>query len=151
VEAGTTGSIFVSNAARFDGYTGGEDSPKGVHGLVATGDLGHFDHGGLLFIDGRKDDMIVSGGENVYPSEVEHLLNQHPDIEEAVVVGIDDETFGQALKAVVVLKHGRETESESLKVYVADQLARHKVPRTFEFRAELPRTATGKILRRELV
>jgi fatty-acyl-CoA synthase len=151
VEAGTTGSIFVSNAARFDGYTGGEDSPKGVHGLVATGDLGHFDHRGLLFIDGRKDDMIVSGGENVYPSEVEHLLNQHPDIEEAVVVGIDDETFGQALKAVVVLKHGRETESESLKVYVADQLARHKVPRTFEFRAELPRTATGKILRRELV
>ena len=151
VEAGTTGRIFVGNAARFDGYTGGEDSPEAVHGLVATGDLGHFDHRGLLFIDGRADDMIVSGGENVYPSEVEHLLNQHPDIEEAVVVGIDDETFGRALKAVIVLKHGRRTEPETLKVYVADHLARYKVPRAFEFRDELPRTATGKILRRELV
>ena len=150
VEAGKTGSIFVGNAARFDGYTGGEDAPEAVAGLVATGDLGHFDPSGLLFIDGRKDDMIVSGGENVYPVEVEHLLNRHPDIQEAVVVGIDDDEFGRALKAVIVRRHGRTTEAEAIKGYVADHLARYKVPRTFEFRDELPRTATGKILRREL-
>jgi fatty-acyl-CoA synthase len=105
----------------------------------------------MLFIDGREDDMIVSGGENVYPVEVEHLLNEHPDIEEAVVVGIDDETFVRALKAVVVQKQGRSLTAEGLKAYVSEHLARFKVPRSFVFVDELPRTATGKVLRRELV
>ena len=150
VRTGTTGRIFVGSAARFDGYTDGQ-GPAAVRDLVPTGDLGHFGRDGLLFIDGRVDDMIVSGGENVYPSEVEHLLNQHPDIEEAVVVGVDDEAFGRALKAVVVLRPGCRTEPEDLKVYIADHLAKYKVPRAFVFCDELPRTATGKVLRRELV
>jgi acyl-CoA synthetase (AMP-forming)/AMP-acid ligase II len=150
VEAGRTGRVFVGNAARFDGYTGG-GGKEAVDGLLSTGDLGHFNARGLLFIDGREDDMIVSGGENVYPTEVEHLLNQHPGIEEAVVVGVDDEQFGRALKAVVVPNAGHSLHVEELKSYVAKRLARYKVPRTFIFLEELPRSATGKVLRRELV
>ena len=150
VEAGVTGRVFAANAARFDGYTGG-GGKEVVDGLLSTGDLGHFDRRGLLFIDGREDDMIVSGGENVYPAEVEHLLNDHPDIEEAVVVGVDDETFGQALKAVVVASSGRPPNPDELKAYVAEHLARYKVPRTFVFIDALPRTATGKVLKRELL
>ncbi|SEO56388.1 AMP-binding protein [Trujillonella endophytica] len=147
--AGETGRVFVGNAARFDGYTGG-GGKESVDGLLSTGDLGHFDGRGLLFVDGREDDMIVSGGENVYPTEVEHLLNDHPDIEEAVVIGVEDPTFGRALKAVVVAKDGRSLDPEDLKAYVAERLARYKVPRQFAFLDELPRTATGKVLRRQL-
>jgi fatty-acyl-CoA synthase len=139
----------VGNPARFDGYTGG-GGKEVLDGLMATGDLGHFDQRGLLFIDGREDDMIVSGGENVYPAEVEDVLNRHPDLEEAVVVGVDDEDFGRALKAIVVLRSDRSTSSEELKVYVAEHLARYKVPRSFVFVKELPRTATGKVLKRAL-
>lgn len=150
VDTGTTGRVFVGNAARFDGYTGG-GGKEIIRGMLCTGDLGHFDRRGLLFIDGREDDMIISGGENVYPAEVEHLLNEHPDIEEAVVVGVDDEAFGRALKAVVVSSKGRTLNPEDLKAYVAEHLARYKVPRTFVFLDRLPRTATGKVLKRELV
>jgi fatty-acyl-CoA synthase len=148
-EPGVTGRVFVGGAARFDGYTGGGGKGS-VNGLLSTGDLGHFDKRGLLFIDGREDDMIVSGGENVYPTEVEHLLNDHPDIEEAVVVGVPDEVFGRALKAVVVLRGGRSANPEDLKAYVSERLARYKVPRAFVFLDELPRNATGKVLRRQL-
>lgn len=149
VDPGATGRIFVGNAARFDGYTGG-GGKEVLRGLLSTGDLGHFDRRGLLFVDGREDEMIVSGGENVYPSEVEHLLNEHPEIEEAVVVGVDDETFGRTLKAVVVPAHKGALEPDELKAYVAERLARFKVPRTFVFVDQLPRTATGKVLKREL-
>ncbi len=150
VTGAATGRIFVGNAARFDGYTGG-GGKEIVHGLVCSGDLGHFDQRGRLFVDGREDDMIVSGGENVYPSEVEELLNRHERVEEAVVVGVADERFGQALKAVVVAKPGQRVAAEELKGYVAQRLARYKVPRVVAFVDELPRTATGKVLRRELV
>jgi fatty-acyl-CoA synthase len=148
-EAGRTGRVFVGNAARFDGYTNG-GGKETVGGLLATGDLGHFDSSGLLFIDGREDDMIVSGGENVYPVEVEALLNEHPDVYEAVVIGVPDDDFGQALKAFIVPAPGRSATPEALKAYVVKRLARYKVPRTFTFLDELPRTATGKVLKREL-
>jgi len=144
------GQIFVGNRARFDGYTGG-GGKEIVDGLLSTGDMGHFDEQGRLFVDGRCDDMIVSGGENVYPREVEELLAHHPEIEEAVVVGAPDEKFGQALKAVVVRRAGANVSAQALKTHVSERLARYKVPRTFEFVDALPRTATGKILRRELV
>lgn len=149
VADGTTGRVFVGTAARFDGYTGG-GGKEAIRGLLSTGDLGHFDKRGLLFIDGREDDMIVSGGENVYPTEVEQLLNQHPGIEEAVVLGVGDDNFGRALKAVIVPREGHAIEPDELKAYVAERLARFKVPRTIHFVDELPRTATGKVLRREL-
>jgi fatty-acyl-CoA synthase len=119
--------------------------------MLSSGDLGHFDASRRLFIDGREDDMIVSGGENVYPREIEELLNGYDAIEEAVVVGTDDETFGQALKAVIVLRDpDAPVDVEQLKQYVATRLARYKVPRVFKIVEDLPRTATGKVIRREL-
>ena len=102
VADGTTGRIFVGNELVFDGYTGGGNKAI-IDGLMSTGDVGHFDDGGRLFIDGRDDEMIVSGGENVFPREVEDLLSHHDAVEEAAVVGVDDAKFGQRLKAFVVL------------------------------------------------
>jgi fatty-acyl-CoA synthase len=112
--------------------------------------MGHLDEEGRLFIDSREDDMIVSGGENVYPGEVEELLSKHPNVADAAVIGVEDEEFGQRLKAFIVKGKGELTEDE-VKKYVKDHLARYKVPREVEFLDELPRNATGKVLKRELV
>ncbi|HEY1450369.1 MAG TPA: acyl-CoA synthetase, partial [Solirubrobacteraceae bacterium] len=133
----------------FEGYTGGGNKEI-IGGLMSTGDVGHFDHGGRLFVDGRDDEMIVSGGENVFPREVEDLLADHESIEEAAVVGVPDEQFGQRLKAFVVLRDGAELSEEDVQQYVKSNLARYKVPREVVFLAELPRNATGKVLKREL-
>jgi len=95
--------------------------------------------------------MIVSGGENVYPSEIEELLNNDERIAEAAVVGVDDDRFGQALKAVVVVAPKRHVDEQELKELIVQQLAKFKVPRIFEFVDALPRNATGKILRRQLI
>ncbi len=147
---GRTGRIFVGNEMLFEGYTGGGGKDV-IDGLMATGDVGHFDEGGRLFVDGRDDEMIVSGGENVFPREVEDLLHDHEGIDEVAVVGVDDEQFGQRLKAYVVATSGaaKPTEDE-LKDYVKANLARYKVPREIEFLDELPRNATGKVLKRHL-
>jgi fatty-acyl-CoA synthase len=147
--AGTIARIFVANAASFDGYTGG-GGKENVDGLLSTGDRGYFDAGGRLFVVGREDDMVVSGGENEYPIEIEELLNADERIAEAVVVGIDNEQFGQALKAVIVVKPEHHIDEDELEALIAERLAKFKVPRVFEFVDELPRTATGKILRRQL-
>jgi acyl-CoA synthetase (AMP-forming)/AMP-acid ligase II len=149
VKAGDTGRIFVGNAAQFEGYTGGETKEQ-IKGLMSSGDVGHFDSKGRLFIDGRDDEMIVSGGENVFPAEVEDLLAGHEAIEEAAVVGVDDEKFGQRLKAYVVVRRGRNLTEEDVKGYVKDNLARYKAPREVVFLDELPRNPTGKVLKREL-
>ena len=95
---------------------------------MSSGDVGHFDSKGRLFIDGRDDEMIVSGGENVFPAEVEDLLAGHEAIAEAAVIGVDDEKFGQRLKAFVVLRGGQELTEDEVKAYVKDNLARYKVP-----------------------
>src|SRR5215218_143248 len=149
VAPGETGRIFVGNELAFEGYTGGGNKAV-IEGLLSSGDVGHFDDGGRLFIDGRDDDMIVSGGENVFPGEVEDLLAGHEAIAEAAVFGVDDEEFGQRLKAVVVVREGRSLEADELKRYVKSNLAGYKVPRDVEFVDELPRTSTGKVLKREL-
>jgi acyl-CoA synthetase (AMP-forming)/AMP-acid ligase II len=149
VGPGETGRIFVGNELAFEGYTGGGNKDA-IGGLLSSGDVGHFDDGGRLFIDGRDDDMIVSGGENVFPGEVEDLLAGHDAIGEAAVFGVVDEEFGQRLKAVVVLREGRDLSAEEIKQYVKSNLAGYKVPRDVEFLAELPRTSTGKVLKREL-
>jgi fatty-acyl-CoA synthase len=149
VEAGTTGRIFVGNSALFEGYTGGETKEQ-IEGMMSSGDVGHFDENGLLFIDGRDDEMIVSGGENVFPREVEELLAGHEAIEEAAAIGVDDEKFGQRLKAFVVLREGKELSEDEVKGYVKDNLARYKTPREVVFLDELPRNPTGKVLKREL-
>ena len=146
---GSTGRIFVGNTIQFEGYTGGETKEQ-LAGLMSSGDVGHFDEKGRLFIDGRDDEMIVSGGENVFPAEVEELLASHEAIEEAAAIGVDDERFGQRLKAFVVVRDGAQLSEDEVKEYVRDNLARYKVPRKIVFVHELPRNPTGKVLKREL-
>ncbi|HEV3322321.1 MAG TPA: acyl-CoA synthetase [Solirubrobacteraceae bacterium] len=146
---GQRGRIFAANEMVFDGYTGG-GGKEIVRGLMSTGDMGHIDAEGRLFVDGRDDEMIVSGGENVFPREVEDLLAKHPQIEEAAVIGVDDEQFGQRLKAFVVAREQAELSEEAVQEYVKENLARYKVPREVVFLETLPRNATGKVLKREL-
>ncbi|MDQ1495810.1 MAG: fatty-acyl-CoA synthase [Actinomycetota bacterium] len=148
--ANKRGRIFVRSAARFEGYTDGRNKQM-IDGYMSSGDMGHFDENGLLFVDGRDDDMIVSGGENVFPQEVENLLVEREDVSDAAVVGVDDVDFGKRLRAFVVLKPGAQQNAEQIKLYVKNNLARHKVPRDVVFIDELPRNATGKLLRRVLV
>jgi fatty-acyl-CoA synthase len=150
VGPGQSGRIFVSNSVLFEGYTSGE-SRVAVDGLLSTGDIGHFDEAGRLFVDSREDDMIISGGENVYPRELEDMLVGHEQIAEAAVVGVPDEEFGQRLKAFVVPSNGGELTEERVKDFVRAGLARYKVPREVVFLSELPRNAAGKVLKRELV
>ena len=149
VARGQTGRVFVGNRLRFEGYTGGGGKDT-IAGLLPSGDLGHFDAHGRLFIDGREDDMIVSGGENVFPAEVEELLAAQPEIHEAAVVGVPDAEFGQRLKAVVVKAPGATLDADAVRCLVREHLARYKVPRDVVFVDELPRTETGKVLRRML-
>jgi acyl-CoA synthetase (AMP-forming)/AMP-acid ligase II len=149
VSQGETGRIFVGNEFLFEGYTGGGTKDE-IDGLMATGDVGRFDIGGRLFVEGRDDEMIVSGGENVFPKEVEDLLARHDAIAEAAAIGVPDSEFGQRLLAFVVLKPGETAGEDDLKGYVKTNLARYKVPREVRFLDELPRNATGKVLKREL-
>jgi fatty-acyl-CoA synthase len=146
---GQTGKIFVGTTSPFEGYTGGEHKEI-VDGMMATGDVGHFDVEGRLYVDGRDDEMIVSGGENVFPGEVEELLMMHPAVDDVAVIGVDDPEFGQRLKAFVVRRDGQEVSSEDLRQFVKENLARYKVPREVVFVDEVPRNPTGKILKREL-
>ncbi len=149
VRPGERGRIFVGNSLVFEGYTDGANKEI-VGGLMSSGDMGHFDGQGRLFVDGRDDEMIVSGGENVFPREVEDLLANHPKIEEAAVVGVSDEEFGQRLRAFVVMRNGAELSERAVQDYVKKNLARYKVPREVVFLERLPRNSTGKVLKREL-
>ena len=149
VSTGKVGRIFVGNFFPFEGYTGGGNKEI-IDGLMSSGDVGYFDADGLLYVSGRDDEMIVSGGENVFPAEVEDLISGHPEIIEATAIGVEDKDFGQRLRAFVVLKDGATLTEDAIKDYVRNHLARYKVPREVIFVAELPRNPTGKILKREL-
>jgi acyl-CoA synthetase (AMP-forming)/AMP-acid ligase II len=153
VPVGEVGQIFVRSATLFDGYTGSSsDVGKAFHdGFMASGDMGYLDAAGRLFVVGRDDEMIVSGGENVYPIEVEQVLTAHPDVAEASVVGVTDEQYGQRLVAFVVVRPGGATDADALRAFVRDNLTNYKVPREVCILSELPRNATGKILRAELL
>jgi len=147
---GQTGQIFVRSGTLFDGYTSG--TTKDFHeGFMASGDVGYLDENGRLFVVGRDDEMIVSGGENVYPIEVEKTLAAHPAVKEATVLGVDDEQYGQRLVAFVVLDDGASTTPDDLKQHVRDNLANYKVPRQITVLPELPRGSTGKVVRKELL
>ena len=117
---------------------------------MSTGDVGHFDPEGRLFVDGREDDMIVSGGENVFPGEIEDLLATHEAIDEAAAIGVPDEAFGARLRTFVVLRPGQQLDAKSVKDFVRANLARHKVPRDVVFLDRLPRNASGKVVKRKL-
>ena len=147
--ANRRGRIFIRSGARIEGYTDGRRKQV-IDGYMSSGDMGHFDENGLLFVDGRDDDMIVSGGENVFPQEVENLLVERDDVFDAAVVGVDDSDFGKRLRAFIVSRPGAPQDIEEIKLYVKNNLARYKVPRDVVFIDELPRNATGKLLRRVL-
>ncbi len=145
---GEPGRIFVGNSLLFEGYTGGGNKDM-IEGLMSTGDVGRFDDKGLLYIEGRDDEMIVSGGENVFPKEVEDCLARHDAVNEVAAIGVEDDQFGKRLRAFVVLSDESCSEDD-LKGWVKENLARYKVPREIIFIEELPRNATGKVLKREL-
>ena len=149
VGPGQTGRIFCDNEFTFEGYTSGE-THRTVAGMVATGDVGHV-RDGLYFVDGRADDMVVSGGENVYPSEAEGLLAEHPAVREVAVCGIPDAELGQRLAAFVVLEAGATLTADEVKAHVRANRARHVVPREVVFLDALPRNATGKVVAAELL
>lgn len=155
VPLGQTGSIFVRTALDYNGYTPDHNAPRSakrvIDGHVDTGDMGYFDDDGRLYIAGRADDMIVSGGENVFPGEVEDRLASHPMLAEAVVIGTPDDEFGQVLRAFVVAAPGAVVPPpEELKQYVRAGLERYKVPKQFIVIDEIPRNAGGKVLRSQL-
>ncbi len=146
---GTVGRIFVGNEMLFEGYTSGVDK-ESHDGLIATGDLGHLDHDGLLFVVGREDDMIISGGENVFPSEVENLLAELPQVREVAVIGVPDPEYGQRLAAYLALHRGEWLDADAVREYVRRYRARYCVPRDVYFVPYLPRNATGKVVARDL-
>jgi acyl-CoA synthetase (AMP-forming)/AMP-acid ligase II len=149
VTQGEVGRIAVRSGSHFAGYTSG-DTKAFLGDYMVSGDMGYLDAEGRLYVVGRDDEMIVSGGENVYPMEVEQTLNEHPEVREAAVIGVDDEKFGQRLAAYVALETGAGVTADDLKGYVKSLLAGYKVPRDITFLDELPRNASGKVMKREL-
>jgi fatty-acyl-CoA synthase len=150
VPQGEVGRITVLSDSHFEGYTSG-DSKQFHESFMVSGDIGRVDEAGRLYVVGRDDEMIVSGGENVYPLEVEEMLTAHEAVREAAVVGVDDEAFGQRLVAFVVPVPGATVTADDLKSHIKEQLAGYKVPREVTFLEELPRNATGKVMKRELI
>ena len=149
VPQGTTGVIHVGNDMPFGGYTDGRTKTF-TDGLMNTGDLGHFDADGRLFVSGRDDDMVISGGENVFPRELEDALIEHPDITDVAVTGVPDDAFGQVLAAYVVVRPGATLTEQDVREYARARVARFAVPGRTTFVDELPRNPTGKVMKRQL-
>lgn len=146
---GEPGRIFVGSGLAFGGYTDGSDKDR-IDDLVSTGDLGLLDDAGRLTVLGRDDDMVVIGGENVYPGQVEDVLQAHPSVADVAVVDVPDDEWGARLVAHVVPAGGAQVDADQLKALVKDKLARFAVPREVRTLDELPRNTTGKVLKREL-
>ena len=154
VQAGNVGELLLRGPHIFSGYwEEPEETSKTIEpdGWVHTGDLAMKDEEGFFYITGRKKDMFISGGENVYPTEIEELLFKHPSILEAAVVGVPSEKWGEVGKAFIVLKQDKTLDEDEVLKYLDGKLARYKIPKHYEFRDELPKSAAGKILKRELV
>lgn len=153
-DTGERGTIFMRGGLLFEGYTAdGDNTPEAkevVDRHVNTGDMGHLDDRGRLYVDGRDDDMVVSGGENVFPLEVEHVLGEHPSVDEAIVIGIEHEDFGQVLRAYVTVTSGEPPTDTELRDFLCDRLEKFKVPKEFVVLDEFPRNATGKVVRSKL-
>jgi acyl-CoA synthetase (AMP-forming)/AMP-acid ligase II len=144
-----TGRVYVGGELTFDAYTGGETKDV-VASMMSTGDMGYIDERGRLYIVGREDDMIVSGGENVYPRAVENALAEHPDVADNAVIGVPDEAYGERLAAFVVPKQGADLDSAELRDYLKDKVSRFEQPRDIEIVSEIPRNPAGKVQRNEL-
>ena len=152
VPPGQVGEIYLQGPSLFSGYFRDEEKTAAAFrdGWFTLGDMGRLDEEGFLYIVDRRTDMVISGGENIYPSEIEEVLLHHPKIAEVAVIGVPDPTWGEALKAVVVLKPGQESSLEEIQQYCGQRLADYLKPRSVEFVAELPRSPVGKILKRKL-
>ncbi|MFC4374512.1 AMP-binding protein [Nocardia halotolerans] len=150
VPVGVIGRIFVGNHMLFDGYVS-DAPPEESDGMLDTGDLGYLDAGGRLFVAGRDDEMIISGGENVFPRPVEEALSYLPQVSDVAVVGVPDREFGQRLAAFLVKHEGSGLDPEMVRSYVRNRLSRFSVPRDVTFLTALPRGETGKVLKRLLI
>jgi acyl-CoA synthetase (AMP-forming)/AMP-acid ligase II len=148
--AGETGELWSRSPLMFSGYWRRPDAERTAlrDGWVSAGDLARRDEEGYVYLVDRKDDMIISGGENVYPREIEEVLLRHPAVEEAAVVGLSHDYWGEAVSAVVHLRSGMNASGEELRAFCAETLARWKVPKTVHFGGPLPRNSMGKVLRR---
>ena len=148
--AGEVGEIHVRTPRAMKGYAGATESPFTSDGWLPTRDMGWIDEDGYLYVAGRKDDMIIRGGENIAPAEVEAVLVSHPAVEEAAVVGVPDDEWGQRVAAFVALRPGAAANADDLGEFCRQRLASFKKPEIFRFLSELPKNPMGKILRREL-
>ena len=146
VDAGETGEIYIKSEVLFEGYTGGEET-KEKDGYISIGDLGHLDDEGFLYVEGRADDMVVVGGENIYPIEIEEVIESISGVDEVTVMGVPDDEYGEVLAAFVV----GSVKPDKVKQTCKKELASYKVPKRVEIIKELPRTSTGKVVKRELV
>ena len=149
---GEVGEIVIRGGAVMKGYWNRPEATEDAirDGWFYTGDAGFFDADGYLFIHDRVKDMIVSGGENIYPAEVENALFGHKAIADAAVIGVPDEKWGEAVKAIVVLKPGEQATAQEIIAFAKERIASFKVPKSVDFIDALPRNPSGKILRREL-
>ncbi len=152
VPTGEVGELICRSPLMFQGYWNREEATREVlrDGWYHSGDLGYFDEEGYLFIVDRKKNMIISGGQNIYPREIEEVLYQHPAVAEAAVVGEADAYWGEAVVAWLVAAPGETVDPLTMKAYCAEHLARYKIPKTFRVVPEIPKNATGKIMHREL-
>lgn len=148
-----TGRIFVGGELTSQGYTGGSvvgEAKAVIDGMTSTGDMGYLDNSGRLYIVGREDDMIVSGGENVYPRALENALADHPDIAENAVIGVPDEQFGRRLAAFIVLRPRSDLDENGIREYLKGKVSRFEQPRDIHIVGDIPRNPAGKVLREEL-
>src|SRR5690625_3117945 len=150
---GEVGEIAVKGPQVMKGYWNNEEETAEVlrDGWLLTGDMGRMDEKGFFYVVDRKSDMIIAGGFNIYPREVEEVLFEHTGIQEATVIGVPDDYRGETVKAVIVPKKGHELDKDELNEYCRKHLAAYKVPRIYEFREELPKTIVGKVLKRQLI
>ena len=153
VPTGEVGEIAIKSAFVMKGYWNRPDATKesvDASGFFRTGDAGYFDEDGFLYIHDRVKDMIVSGGENIYPAEVENAIFGHPGVADVAVIGVPDEKWGEAVKAIIVVKPGEAPTQDSIIAWARERIAGYKCPKTVEFIEVLPRNPSGKVLRKDL-
>ena len=153
VADGTVGELWTRSRQNMLGYWANDHATSAAitdDGWFRTGDAGYRDAEGFLFLHDRVKDMIVSGGENIYPAEVENVLAKHPDVADVAVVGVPDEKWGEAVKAVVVLREGATVSEADLIAFTREYLAGYKLPKSVAFTSELPRNPSGKLLKSEI-
>jgi fatty-acyl-CoA synthase len=152
VPPGETGELWVRNSMLVAGYHGDDEATRKAtrEGFFSVGDLGRVDADGYYYLSDRKHDMVISGGVNIYPLEIEERIHSHPSVLEAAVIGVPDDEWGESLRAFVVCRQGMELSAADVQHWCKETLANYKCPKTVEFVDALPRTPTGKVLKREL-